>query len=94
MTLGQAEKNFLIRKVGVNAPISELKKRFYTSQGATGFSINDLEVVWLAIAIVVAGGTPVGNHTPDLWKQLNAISGFKVSNYKNENKMTYYLNAS
>ena len=88
----QAEKEFFIRKVGANAPINELKKQYFRSRGAVGNYLPQLETHWLQIEIAAAGGTPTGSYDSDLWKQLNAAAGFRVSQYENENKLTYYIN--
>lgn len=89
----QAEKDWFIKKTGTNAPINELKLRYYKSQGASGSYLGELETNWLRIAIVAAGGISNGNQASDLWIQLNAASGFRVSKYTDENKLLYYLSA-
>ncbi len=90
--LSQVQKNWFIKKVGANAPISELKKRYYQSQGAAGKYLAELETNWLRIAIVAGGGTPSGDRDSDLWAQLVAVAGLRVSKLVQENQMTYYLN--
>ena len=92
MTLSASERDWFIKKTGSGAPTNELKKRYYLSQGATGTYLAELEISWLNVAIRTAGGIPTGNMTSDLWKQLLASLGLRVSTSEEENKRTYYLN--
>lgn len=90
----QVERDWFIKKTGSGAPTNELKKRYYLSQGATGSYLTELETSWLNVAIRTAGGTPSGNHVGDLWKQLLAALGLRVTNYLDDNKRTYYSNVA
>ncbi len=90
----QAEQNFLIRKLGTKKPLAEMRMQFYRENGGSGSTLIELQKNWLRFAVTAAGGTPQGKQDSDLWKQLNAVSGLRVSAFINDNRKTYYLNAS
>lgn len=92
--LEQIERQFFVRKVGANAPLEELKVRYFKQRGAAGNFFSQLETNWLRIEISAVGGVPVGNRKSDLWKQLVAASGFTVTKFLNQNKINYYISAS
>ncbi len=90
----QAEVDFLIRKTGQKRPLNELRMLFFHSQGAKGETFKELEKSWLVKTIIGLSGTPDSKYNSDLWKQLNALSGFTVSQFEDENRKTYFLNAT
>lgn len=80
-------------------PLNDIKRRYFVSQiGGSAADINslgDLEAQWLRSVIVTAGGTPSSTQfTSQLWKEAVIALGYRVSNYLNENKLTFYLNKS
>jgi hypothetical protein len=89
--LGSVEKDWYLEATGEAGPCTELQRKYWISQGATGYSLGELETSWLKIVIAGLGETPMSNYASDLWKQLNKIRGYPVSNYINDNKLTYYL---
>jgi hypothetical protein len=91
-SLAEIERDWFVKKVGARAPIDELKKRYWKSQNAVGYSVTELESSWLGIAITAKSGTPSSDYPSDLWKQLNRLEGFKVCKTYDENRMVYYLN--
>src|SRR5258706_5320327 len=90
--LTDVELKWLIKKTGVVAPRDDLKRRYYLSQGAVGYSIRSLEISWLQKTIGGLGQTPVSKYDADLLKQLVGLSGYSVSTDMNPNTMTFYLN--
>jgi len=98
--LNEIERAWMLKQLNSalyssTTPFNDIKRDFYISiLGANSErkSLGDMEKVWLVSAITTAGGTPVHFETSDLWKELNAIEGFRVSKSTDENKMTYYLN--
>lgn len=94
MTLQEAEEIFLIKKLGVKKPLDEMRKQFYRVNGGVGSFLTELEKSWLKSSITTAGGTPIGNYKSALWQQLNAVSGFRVSHFEDENKFTYFINTA
>jgi hypothetical protein len=95
ITLSQLERDWFHKNVSSSqntTPIDDLKRAYYKTQGAIGFSIGELEQSWLAKKIVSLGGAVVSSYPADLWAQLVGISGLRVSRRINENKMTYYIN--
>lgn len=91
--LNDIEQKFFINQTSSYGPRDDIKRKFFKSQGAVGFSINGLETNWLEIKIRALGGVPSSNYDADLWRQLVSLSGLRVSKNVTENKMTYYINA-
>lgn len=80
-------------------PLNDLKRQYFVSEiggaAADVRYINDLEKQWLRKRVADNGGTVQNTrHTADLWRQAVASEGLTVSNYENENKLTFYLNAA
>lgn len=75
-------------------PLNDLKRAYFAEQLGASAHIHDLddaEKQWLRKVITVSGGTPTGMQLSDLWIQLLASSGLRVSKYMDENKKTYYV---
>jgi hypothetical protein len=98
--LNEIERAWMLKQLGSAlyssiTPFNDIKRAFYISVlGANSErkSLGDMEKVWLVAAVTAAGATPVHFEKSDLWKELNAAEGFRISTSTDENKMTYYLN--
>lgn len=76
-------------------PLNDIKRRYYVSQLGSVPSVNsltDLEKRWLRATITANGKTPTGDSLADLWTQLVASAGLRVSKRIDENRQTYFLN--
>lgn len=98
--LNEIERAWMLKQLGSAlyssiTPFNDIKRAFYISVlGANSErkSLGDMEKVWLVAAVTAAGATPVHFETSDLWKELNAAEGFRISTSTDENKITFYLN--
>lgn len=100
-SLSSLERTWMQTHVTGSTPtmsLNDLKRQYFLSQiNKTGVDINSLPALedeWLRLQITTNGGTPAGRHTSDLWTQLVAILGLRVSKYLDENKQTYYRNVA
>lgn len=97
MTLSQVERTWFATRVPgqlSTTPLNDLKRAYYASQLGPSVHIHDLvdaEKQWLIKTIRDNAGTPAGNQLSDLWVQLLASAGLRVSKYMDENKTTYYV---
>lgn len=96
--LSEVERNWFVKKLGGANPtdsLNDVKRRYYISviggASANVRYLDDLEKQWVRSVIVVNGATPSGKFLGDLWKQLNASAGVRVSRNLDENKLNYYL---
>jgi hypothetical protein len=89
--LEQAELTFLAKKGIAKTTLTEMRRRFWTSEGIAGRYANDLEKGWVRAKIVGLGGTPSGNYLSSLWMQLNGLASLPVSKELNENRKNYFL---
>ncbi len=85
--------------VGPQTPLNDLKRKYYVSQiggpAADVRYLQDLEKQWLRKVITDASGTPSGTrHVEQLWREAVTALGYRVSNYVNENKATFYINTA
>ncbi len=100
-SLGSLERSWMQTHASGSTPtmsLNDLKRRYYLAQinrvGVDVNSLSALEDEWLRIRITANGGTPSGRHTSDLWKQVIASLGLRVSQFIADNKKTYYLNVA
>lgn len=99
--LRQVERDWLLKKTtGFTAqtPIGQLRRVYWSTYlGGDNSKIGpeDLEVMWLRKYITDKGGTPTPTaYNTDLWKQVVAIIGQTPTNFLNDNKILFYVNAA
>jgi hypothetical protein len=95
MTLTEAERSYFIKKLGgiqpASKPLNQLKIEFYRSQtGATSKNLQLLERLWLLSVVGESSDINFSN----LWKEAVVKIGQTPTNFINQNRLTYYLNAN
>lgn len=99
--LHEVERAYFVRKVGgaePTKPLNQIKREYFIAQtGAapTHVTLPELERRWL-ISVINAGGGTVVDRTSDghLWKLAVTTLSLTPSEYLNDNKITFYLNAA
>lgn len=98
--LRQVERDWLSRKTTGNTaqtPLGELQRKYwsqYIPNSSSSASLGDLESQWLNKYITTAGHTPGGQTNSSLWKQAVIAAGVVPSNFLNDNKIKFYVNAA
>ena len=96
--LSELERTWFQQKLtGANArtPLGELKKLYYLSVVGSGYSgtstLRELEIAWIKVRIVDAGGTPTATkYESTLWRELIAALGQTPSRFTEENKKLFF----
>uniref|UniRef100_A0A6M3LF14 Uncharacterized protein n=1 Tax=viral metagenome TaxID=1070528 RepID=A0A6M3LF14_9ZZZZ len=100
--LPELERAYFIRKLGgtqgPTKPLNQIKREYWSSfvgEGAANTPFNELELRWILRVLGDAGITPANsNSEADLWKQMVLSITEVPVNYINQNKITFYINAS
>jgi hypothetical protein len=93
--LSQAERNYFIKKAGGSSPtepLNNLKRKVYSAAGVNAQTpLDQMEKLWLLSIIAVPADNL--NSIESLWRQAVVAIGQVPSNYLNDNKLKFYLNA-
>lgn len=96
--LREVERAYFVRKVGGAAPtepLNNIKRRYMVGVIGSGVSaktsMDQLEKLWLLAVIGTA--VPDFGANSELWKLAVSSIGKIPTNYENDNKIIFYLNA-
>ncbi len=98
--LNQAERDFLSKHVTgatPQTPVGQLRRVYYSTYlggDNSKATLSELEFRWLNKYIRDNGGTPTDDYSPTLWREVVSVIGKTPSNFLNDNRLTFYTNAS
>lgn len=75
MRIETAKKLWLVKQLGHDGTHADLKKEYFSSQGAVGFGVTELENNWLRLRVAALGGNPNLRLDYDLWSHFLGLSG-------------------